>query len=146
MVLKNSENGVKECIYYKYCFLWDTFFNSAKYLLLEPTTSQGDLNIRLFDVYVKYYDEGFYYENIYERKRLDNHCVTIDFQKVNKSTVKTNVNSFNFIFWTRAEDYMDKELPERGGQRIVFQNENEETIVVFDYSSEKGYQLKKVMF
>jgi hypothetical protein len=143
MIKENiKKNKVKDdTIEYVYGFLWNTIFDSAHQLLIEPETQQGADNLGLFSISVLYYAEGYYFTNIYESCKLNNFFTSYCFKKQSEIVIETDADFFDFIFWTQAEDFMDKQLPNRIGTKVIFQNEEGQKIVEFDYRSKKGYKL-----
>lgn len=135
---KSMEKDDKRDIHF--AFLWNNIFNSSNFLIPEVETATGKIRVGLFGLSVNFYNEGYYYTNISEWDKLNNWGKRHRFSKVDSQRVETNTNCFDFIFWVQAEDYMDKEFPDRMGKKIDFYNGNKK-VAEFDYSSGKGYKI-----
>jgi hypothetical protein len=125
---------------YVYCFMWNNIFDSSRKLISEPDTETGVINVGLFNLNVNFYRDDYYFQDIHEWGRLNNNNVKYKFKKTGDLTIETNAYSFDFIFWVKAEDFMDKEIPDRIGKKISFFNKKIK-VAEFDYSSFKGYRL-----
>jgi len=126
----------------RFDFFWNTPNNTIEF---DDKYTLYQKNMGLYKIEIlRHTPTSFLYLNIIEMPQLNKENRQIDYMLDNSFTsdikVKTSENHFNFIFWTQAEDFMDKELPNRIGKKVSFYNGNKK-IAEFDYSSGKGYTL-----
>lgn len=119
---------------------WNTYSNIARYIR-HPETSDLATFLGLFSIESEYLTNGFYYKGILNSKNLNVKDVRYSFERRGSNTIETNANSFNFIFWYQAREYLAKKGYELKGKRILFLNKDNK-IVEFEFnSSGNAYKL-----
>jgi len=122
-----------------FSFFWNNFYD-VSYLIDEIETSSGSDQIGLFVMSIKYYPKEYYFQNIIGLEKLNVRNIEYKFKRIDNGRIDTDCDSFNFIFWTQAEDFLDQNLNKKIGKKIGFYNSNKK-IAEFDYSSGLGYKI-----
>lgn len=119
---------------------WNTYSNIARYIR-HPETSDLANFLGLFSIESNYFADRFYYKSFVEKENLNVKNVQYAFESRSTNMVETNAESFNFIFWQQAREYIAKEDYDLKDRRIVFLNKNKK-IVEFKFNNlGDGYRL-----